>query len=276
MFFRAFSKIEYQMDMTFYKSLSPQFQFLFFALTLCMVLGAIASTAAFSFSYFVSGIKEWRDAESAQLYISGKGKVAVRPDIAVFTAGVVTQAKKVKDAQDENTRRSNAVIDYIKKQGLAERDVKTIGYSVAPQYVFEKGGDRRRPPDIASYEVRHSLEIKVRDLTSVDTLLGGVVLAGANEVGSINFQVENDEAVKREARKLAIEDAEDRAQALAKDLGVRLVRIVGFSESGNGGPIFAASLKGGFGGDFAPSPAPEVAPGEQEVHSAVTITYEFR
>ena len=71
MFFRAFSKIEYQMDMTFYKSLSPQFQFLFFALTLCMVLGAIASTAAFSFSYFVSGIKEWREAESSQLYISG-------------------------------------------------------------------------------------------------------------------------------------------------------------------------------------------------------------
>ncbi len=263
--------------MTFYKSLSSKIQILFFVLALCILVGIILSAWAFSFSYFVRGIKEWQAVSGTrQVYISGEGKIAVKPDIAVFNVGIVTQTKKVKDAQDENTRRSNAVIEYIKKQGLADKDIKTIGYSVTPQYILDKEVSRRRPPEIVAYEVRHTVEIKVRDLVQIDTLLAGVVSSGANEVGSVNFRVEDDDAVVREARKLAIEDAQNKASVLAQDLGVRLVRIVGFSESGNGFPVFVQSLKGGFGGDVISAPTPAVEPGEQEIRSVVTITYEFR
>lgn len=271
--------------MNFYNDLSPLWRKYLQALAMLLLAGLVASSFAFAFSYAVSA---WVAASTRitprQISVQGEGKVAVRPDIAVFTAGVLTQAGKVGDAQKENTERSNAVLAFLKKQGIAEKDIKTVSYSINPQYQYFDSlpclGVRPCPPrpspEIVSYDVRHTLEVKVRDLEKVDELLEGVVAAGANEVGSISFRVDDDEAVKAEARKMAIEDAENKAKKLARDLDVRLGRVTGFFESGAGFPVFAQSLKGGFGGDVISAPAPSVEPGEQEIRSVVTITYEFR
>ncbi len=257
-----------------------------------LLLGIILSSFAFAFSYGVSGWKEMRDKNKSivrQLAITGEGKMATKPDLATFTAGVVTQAPKIKDAQLENTRKSNAMLDFLKQKGLEEKDLKTVGYSIYPQYSYPEPCPRGLPgydsypclsqktPKIISYEVRHTIEVKVRDLDKVDELLEGVVSNGANEVGSVNFSVENEEKVKAEARKKAIDNAREKALVLAKDLGVRLGKIVSFSESGGGFPIYAQSfeaLKGG--GGVASVPSPRVEPGEQEIHSIVTLTYEFK
>ena len=250
-----------------------------------LLLGLILSAFTFAFWYGVSGWKVLQDINlTRQITVSGEGKVAVKPDIATFTAGVVSQAKKVKDAQLDNTRRSNAIISYLKGQGLLEKDVKTVNYSISPQYqyfdtppCYSSPCPPRKPPEIVAYQVSHTLEVKVRELDKVDDLLEGVVANGANEVGAINFTIDDEKGVLAEARKKAIDDAEAKARVLAQDLGVRLGKIAGFSESGGPIPIYARTFEakgGGFGGDIAPTP--EVQPGEQEIRANVTITYEFR
>lgn len=253
-------------------------------LIILLIIGLVLSAFAFAFSYFVTGWKAATDTEiPRQISVSGKGKVAVKPDIATFAAAVVTQSAKVKDAQDENAKSSNDIIAFVKANGVEEKDLKTVGYNIIPQYRYDTrpcvqiypNPCTQNPPKIVSYEVRSSLEIKVRDLGKIDDLLSGVVSAGANEVGSVVFSVDDEEKVLAEARKLAIEDAREKAEVLAKDLGVRLTRIVVFSESG-GMPYpvrFEALGKGG-GGDFTPTP--QIEPGEQEIQSFVNVVYEFR
>ena len=115
----------------------------------------------------------------------------------------------------------------------------------------------------------------MRDLNKVDDLLHGVGGAGANEVGSVSFTVEDEKMAMAEARKKAIEDAKAKAAVLAHDLGVSLKKIVGFSES-SGGPIFYAGSFESMGGAPSAPATPQVQAGEQEIRSNVTITYEFR
>ena len=255
-----------------------------------LLIGIILSSFAFAFWYGISAWKITRDKTTVrQISVNGEGKVAVKPDLAMFTAGVVTDAAKVKDAQLENTRRSNAVIGFLKQKGLEEKDIKTVGYSIYPQYSYPEPCPRGLPgyesypcpastiPKIKSYQVRHTIEVKVRDLDKTDELLDGVISSGANEVGSVSFFVEDEEKVKVEARKKAIENAKEKAKVLAKDLGVRLGKIMSFSESGGGYPIYARTLEAfSKGGGVDSAPSPQVEPGEQEVNSNVTITYEFR
>lgn len=250
-----------------------------------LMIGVVLSSFAFAYWYFVSAWDIRSGQEIRQLNVTGEGKIAAKPDIAMFTASVVTQAKKVGDAQSENTKRSNAVLTFLKNKGIAEKDLKTIGYSVYPQYVYQSPVicspnsfcSPPKPPEISSYEVRHTIEIKIRDLNIVDDFLEGVVSSGANEVSSINFTLDNPEMAHAEARKKAIEDAKTKADVIARDMGVKLVRITGFSESGGPYPIYAYSAKegGGFGGG-GDTIAPQVASGEQEIISNVSITYEFR
>jgi uncharacterized protein len=221
--------------------------------------------------------------------VSGEGKVLARPDIATFTATVITENARIAIAQEENTTRSNGVIEYIKANGVAEKDIKTTSYAVNPQYSYEDYSDVRcfsypcppiskSPPKITSYRVHHMIEIKVRDLSKADDLLQGVVDNGANDVGSLFFDIDNKDALNAEARKKAIEDAKKKAGVLAHDLGVRLISIEGFSEGGGYYPIYARSTAEGFGGDamVPPKAAPVVEEGQQEIHANITITYRFK
>lgn len=263
-----------------YQDFLPSTQKYVRALVFLLLVGFVASTFSFALYYMVSA----REAAGSripirQISVSGEGKVAVKPDVALFHAGVLTQAKKAWEAQVQNSTRSNAILGFLKTQGIEEKDVKTIGYSISPQYrYFETSGALRRPPEIISYEVRHTLEVKVRDLTKLDALLEGVVASGVNEVSAVRFGIDDEEGVRAEARKKAIDDARKRARTLARDLGVRMKRIVSFSESGEGVPIYARASEAGFGvgGVAGEASAPQVAPGEQEIRSMVTITYEFR
>ncbi len=248
------------------------------------ILTVLAGIVGIYFLVITSNAWE-NEVQKPQLSISGEGKIFVRPDIATFTATVVISAVRVGDAQDKNSSRLNMIVDFLKKQGVQEKDIQTVNYSVQPQYEYSNGrpcavllGSTypcavNTPPRIVSYEVRSSLEIKVRDLNKVDDLLQGVVTSGANEVGSISFTVEDEKASMAKARKQAIEDAQQKAAILAHDLGVSLKKIVGFSES-SGGPIYQYAKEfDSMGGGAA---APQVQPGEQEIRSNVTITYEFR
>lgn len=268
---------------TIYHGLSPRLQQCVRGGAVALLLGVTAGAFAFAFNYFVTAKVAWTNRVPVrQISVTGEGTIATKPDIAKFTATVITQSVTAKDAQTENSRRSDAVIGYLKKEGVAEKDIKTIGYYISPQYQYDREIQclnypcpPQNPPKIASYEVRHSIAIKVRDLDNADDLLGGVVREGANEVGPLTFEIDDEERVKAEARRMAIDDAKEKAKRLAKDLQVRLGRITNFSESGGGFPIYARAESYGIGGDIATPAESKIAPGEEETKVFVTITYEF-
>lgn len=252
-------------------------------LALLLMAGLVASAGAFAYSYAVSArIAKYTSISSRQITITGEGKVALRPDIAVFTASVITQAKKISDAQAQNSARANAIVDFLKTRGVGARDIKTTAYNISPQYQYFNSPPcsafpcpPQRPPEITGYEIRNTIEVKVRDIARADTLIDGVTTAGANEVGSLAFRVDDEDAAHAEARTRAIADARAKAGQIAQTLGVRLVRIVDYYDNVDTPqpPMYegggAMMLK-------AASSAPPIQSGEQEIRASVGVTYEFR
>ena len=259
------------------------------SLFLCLLNILIVVIGSFFLVSMVTMLKGEEKQQKPQLSVSGEGKVFVKPDIATFNVSVINNGARIGDTQNENATRSNAVVGFLKQKGVQEKDIKTINYSVEPQYQYDNGRpcpiilgsnfpcsiSSHLPPRIVSYKVYHSLEVKVRDLNKVDDLLQGVISAGGNEVGSVAFTVDDEKAAMIEARKLAIEDAKQKAQILARDLGIRLKKIVNFSESG-GAPVYYGRMLEAKSADGGAASAPQVQAGEQEIRSNVAITYEFR
>ena len=204
---------------------------------------------------------------------NGEGKVLAKPDIAVISASIVTEATTSKAAQDDNSKKSTQVTDFLKKQNIDEKDIKTTNYNIYPQYnyrVYTK-------PQITGYQVSQSLEIKVRNLDDISTILDGLVAAGSNQVNNLGLQVDDPEKLKEEARAKAIEDAKSKADVLKKQVGIKLGKIVGFSENTGGYPMY--ELKGmgiGGGGDASSVPAPSIPTGENEIIVNITITYQIK
>ena len=202
---------------------------------------------------------------------NGEGKVMAKPDIAMVSLYIVTEAATSKTAQDENSRKSKAVTDFLKKQKVDDKDIKTSGYNIYPQYRYPQNDK----PAITGYQVNQTMDVKIRDLEKVSAILDGVVTAGANQVNNLGFQIDEPEKLKAEARQKAIEDARKKASDLEDQLGIHLGKIVNFSENIGGypGPVLyekAMGIGGGMGG------GPSVPSGENEITVDISITYQIK
>ena len=213
--------------------------------------------------------------------VSGEGEALAKPDIAIFTAGVTEQARAVSEAQELATRKMDAALAFLREQGVEEKDIKTVSYNINPRYEYQeiKCFTYPCPPgksELVGYEVSQTIEVKARDIANAGKFIGGLGELGVSNVSGLTFDIDEKDALVRDARNKAIIEAKEKARELSKDLGVRLVRIVSFSESG--GPIiyqrFATFEADGKGG--GPAPIPELPPGENTITSNVTITYEIR
>lgn len=261
---------------------------LFQALTMLSLLGAVLVGAM-----IISEVKGYRFigggvSDSNVISVSGEGEIFAAPDIANISFTVRESATKVADAQDKVSAKVKVALAGIRKAGVADKDIKTQNYSSYPKYEWVEGtpycSGATCPPYrpgkqvIVGYEVSQMVTIKVRNLESVNGLVDGLASAGVTEMQGPNFAVDKEDDLKAEARKQAIDKAKAKAETLARDLGVDLVRIVSFSEGGNY-PIYARTMAVEAKYDMAASaavPAPELPQGENSITSSVTITYEIR
>lgn len=218
------------------------------------------------------------------IMVSGEGEVFAVPDIATFSVSVQEEAKEVQDAQDVATKKANDIIAYLKQQGVEEKDIRTTDYSVYPQYDYIQSvcRDGICPPgkqELRGYQVSQALTVKVRDTKKAGELLSGVGSRGVSYVSGLSFTIDDEDALKAEARGKAIGDARAKAAELAKQLNVRLVRVVGFYEDSGG---YYPPIAYGMGGDVAMSRAeaqkvaPDIPVGENKIVSRVNVTYEIR
>lgn len=203
---------------------------------------------------------------------SGEGKVVAKPDIAKISLSIVTDALTSKVAQDENSRKSKAITDFLKKQSIDDKDIKTTGYNIYPQYKYPQYGGQ---PTITGYQVNQTMEVKVRDLDKISDILDGVVGAGTNQVNQLSFEIDDPDALKAGARAKAVADAKKKANELQSQVGISLGKIVNFSENTGGYPVpvyFETKGMGMGGGGGGPS----VPTGENEITINVTITYQIK
>ncbi len=242
---------------------------------------------------FRKGAYIGRDVASQNtITVSGEGEVLVKPDIATFTFSVTEEAKTVGEAQKKATEKTNKAMDFLKKSDVDEKkDTKTLSYNINPKYEYYYQPQIMAPctvnycpptpvkePKIIGYEVSQTIEVKVRNLEDAGDLLAGIGDVGVQNVGGLQFRIEDEEKVKREAQEKAIDVTKEKAEKLADQLGVSLVRIVNFSEGGNYYPTYnkVVAMDAESYGRGGATPAPAVPSGENQVLSNVTITYEIR
>lgn len=248
------------------------------ALTVFLAVGALSTFK--SMRYIGSGV-----AASNTITVAGEGEVFAVPDTATFSVTVMETAKDVTTAQTAATKKSNDIVAYLKAEGIEDKDVQTTDYSVQPQYEWVRVpctadgfcADGRQ--NLTGYSVSQTVTVKVRDTEAAGTLLSGVGSKGASSVSGLQFTIDDQDVLEAEARDEAIADAEERAKELARALGVRIVRVVGFSENGGYPPIYygkdmavAQMAEGGRGG----APAPDLPVGQNKIISNVSVTYEIR
>ncbi len=199
--------------------------------------------------------------------VTGEATVSIAPDVAVIRIGVGSLGKTAREASDANAKQMTAVLSAIRSAGIADRDVQTSRLSLQPQYDPNKGGTAR----LLGFQVTNQLTIRIRDIDSLPSILDRAIAAGANEMSGIEFIVSEQSKLLDQARDDAVSDARRKAELYAKAAGAVLGPVAAITEDGASPPVrpMMQSMQ-------AMRASVPVAPGEQMLRAAVTVSFELK
>lgn len=203
---------------------------------------------------------------AATITVNGEGVVQAAPDMATLSIGVTTQNPTATEALAANTAAMDGVLARLKAAGVADSDLQTSNLSVNPNFT---GYDAGAAPTISSYIAVNQLNVRIKALDTLGTVLDAAVSDGANTLNGLTFGLIDPKPTMDAARKAAVADAIARATLLVEASGGKLGRVVSISEGGGYSvpqPMFRA--------DAASSPVP-VAQGEVGVTAMVTVVFEI-
>jgi len=167
------------------------------------------------------------------LSVVGEGIVRGRPDIALITLGVVSEAATAREALSANTQSMARIIEALRTAGTASRDLQTSGFAVEPVYTQPPPDyDPARPfePKIVGYRVRNELTLRIRDIARTGAVLDQVVTLGANSISGPSFTVADPTPLEDQARRAAMRDALRKGELYAMAANIPLGPVLRIEE----------------------------------------------
>lgn len=202
------------------------------------------------------------------LHATATASADVEPDVARISAGVESEATTARAAMEANSALMRRVYAAIEASGIDRRDVATQYLNLSQRYDFDPQGRTRINQ---RYAVTNQVTVTTRDLDGVGPLIDRLLDAGLNNIGGVNFSVEDTEAAMNKARTEAIRKAREKAQSMASAAGVNLGDLLAVTEGSApgtmGDEIVVTASRQSF------SAAPPLAPGQRELSATVTLSY---
>jgi uncharacterized protein YggE len=211
-------------------------------------------------------------ASQNSLSVTGVGQVSAAPDIAYISIGVRTESEDVSTAVARNADQVEDVMAALAESGVAAEDMQTNNFSVYSNDQFDFEGQRTG----SIFYVDNTVYVTVRELSRMGDLLDDAVSAGANSIWGVQFDLEDRSAAEKEARDMALADAQTQAEDLASVAELNLGDVVSLSYTPSGSGYYYPYGMGGGGGGAAETAATSIVPGMINVSVSVYLSYEIK
>lgn len=212
-----------------------------------------------------SGPSQQPGKDSRQVTVVGAGQVQGTPDTLTANVSIEFTAPDATTAMNQTSERQQAVINALANAGVDRKDISTTQVSLQPQFA---GQDTTSP---VGYRASNSIDVKIRRLDSASNALALLVSNGgdATRINSVNYAIDDNSQLVKDARARAFQDAKDRAQQYAQLSGLKLGKIISISESAGPRPPTPVQAP-----QAMAAPVP-LEPGQQTVSFSVTAVWEL-
>ena len=201
--------------------------------------------------------------------VIGEAKSQEKNQIASYTAGVEAVNDNKEEAIKEVNTKIEALIKAVKEFGIREADIKTQNISIYQdeQSYYDGGVQKSRK---GQWRVSNSVEVVLREIDKANALTDLVTRSGANNVWGPNFSMDDTNKIEKGLYDMAIKDAREKAESVAKASGRKLGKVLSVNDgaSNNVYPMYA--MKDGAGGGAV------TEPGSTTVYKNLTVIFELK
>jgi uncharacterized protein YggE len=222
-------------------------------------------------------------ATPGQITVIGQAVVKVVPDEVVLTMGVETFHAQLGVAKRRNDDAVRRAITTAERFGIETKQIQTDFITIEP--IYEDDYWRRQ---VQGYLVRKNIVITLRDITKFDNLLTALIEEGVNYVHGIDFRTTELRKYRDQARALAINAAQEKAAALAKELGREVGDALTIQENQSGWWSWYGYGWWGYSGGMAYQNVVQnagnlpadfegtIAPGQISIEAQIAVTFSLK
>ncbi|MCP5118902.1 MAG: SIMPL domain-containing protein [bacterium] len=196
---------------------------------------------------------------------SGQASISAQPDQARVSVGVITKGPTAEEASSKNARQVEAVLIQLRQMLGSGARIKTINYSLTPDYRRTAG----EPPVLVGFTASNTIEVTIENLALIGTVIDSATQAGATNVHGLRFTLKDPEPLRAQVLGLAAKQARAHAEAIATGLDQRIGNVLVAQEGAVIG-ILSPELR-----DVAGAAATPIEPGLVEVRATVTVEVEL-
>ena len=203
----------------------------------------------------------------ATVRVTGEAVKTVDADMAVIRLGIVQQTKTPAAASQAVMATADRTINALVALGIEKKLISTGYFGIYPVY-----DDRpNKQNEIVGYRADTTLTITVREVSLVGQAVETSLGAGVTEVRGVSYGKKDEESLKNEVLRLAVANAQRKAEVIVGALGRKLGQAVsveeqGFSMNAPETRVYMAKAMGAGASDA-------FAPGSIEVRASVSILF---
>ena len=229
------------------------------AATAAPLAAAVADTS-------LTGLTVAADTGARLITATAAGSVTGTPDVVTVSLGVQTNSASAQSALDENNKLATDVITIVKSNGVADADLQTSQLSINPNYDDKSA--------VTGYQVTNMVTAKLRDITKAGALIDAVGKSAGDavRVQQLTFSIDDDSALRANARADAVRRAQAQAGQMAEAAWVALGPIHSITEAPVSSPMVYPQAMAAAGAADASVP---LEPGSQELTVSVQVVYEI-
>ncbi|UBZ06885.1 SIMPL domain-containing protein [Salegentibacter mishustinae] len=213
------------------------------------------------------GMQSQNDNSNPGIHVTGEGIVKVTPDKVTINSRIEHEGQSATSVKSQNDEVVDKVIKFLKSEGVAEKNINTDYINLNKRYNYND--------KTYTYVASQAISITLEDISKYESIMKGLLENGLNGISGIEFESSEIEKHKAEARKRAVLNAKEKAEALAEPLGQRVGKAFMISEgsSSNYQPVYRA-MEMKASADQA-SNQETIAPGEMEVNIKVNVAFQL-
>jgi uncharacterized protein YggE len=219
-------------------------------------------------------------APTRSITVTGDADVRVVPDEVVFVFGVEIGDPNLTMAKNQNDARVAQVINKLKSMGIDQKYIQTDRINIEPRYK-----DTYMRTDVIGFVVRKTIAVILNDVSKFDDVLTSSLDLGVTNVQNIDFRTTELRKYRDQARTLAIQAAREKAEAMSKELGMKVGKPVTIREEYSNwwssyswrwdGGSMSQNVVQNAGGNPSVSDDSSFAPGQITINARVSVTFEI-
>jgi uncharacterized protein YggE len=211
--------------------------------------------------------------------VHGEAVTKIAPDEVTLPVTVRSENTSLKAAKEKHDEKLRKLLALAQKEGIAKDKIQTSYTSISPEY--DTDNDTPTPTrHIRGYTAETSIEFKLTDMSKLADFMNGVVDAGIDDIGSVQYGLQDEDKVKEDTLVEAMQHASQKATRIAEAAKVSIDKPIIIDEGDVDisrpmppRPMFRMAMVA----NAAMAPAsPDLPAGLIEIHQTVTVTYQLK